>query len=1082
MNKMAKVISYFALMLVVVLCLASCDQLLSGGFSTHDHEYGEWGEDTATCESDGTQTRTCKTCRKEQTRKTGALGHDLVTYRDKEPACTEPGYQNYKKCSRCDKYEGTLIEALGHTMSVWGNSTATCTKSGEEEATCDVCGVKEKRAVEAPGHDIDLYGECRNCHKTDIVVLFEDGKANFNLVVTSKAGGDAMAIADMFIDRLRSLGITMNDTVMDFDTSTVSDCEIIIGTGATGRGDACNITEKELGTEGQMVKIVGNKIIIAGSDDNLTTNAFNRFVEQTLGITSETKSIGYVEVDSDCCYATVKDYIITSIKIAGVDLSQYGYVLDVLSVPSGYPLADVNKFHDDLFALSGYYLNYVASTNMTSSGKYFIVRYVKDAGEEGFRAYMDGDDFVVECAYHNMFNDAFRDFANSNFLFKSGDVSIPADFNYTKTVSVVYYEDFEAVGDGTTCDYEAIYNTHMFANAGGQKVLSKLGANAKYYISAENFTKTIPIKTDVDFCGATFIVNDLGESAYTYRKLALFTLARDYSETIIRDAIKDVPSLDADGNVVLNADGSVKMTTDGIIDDERYQNIKIAVGETDFTWLKSMLNGKSLVKIENKLHKDFIRHGSNQNSGATRRDIFVVNADGTVDPDSAPVFEFDNISTIEIYRADEKPITVQNGNFINICCRTVASTTYTVNGADKDPDNDVVTTYANKFHEYQRGFIVNRSNATIKNVTHKMQDEPDLGWYREGCGYTPDAKHASYGSRHESYPYYGFVFVNHTYNFLLEDTQLCGHTTYYEDKPATASTGWQIPNPVPMGTYDYVLEYADHITFKNVIQVNKETQQDSANKGDYSYLTDTRYWGIMSSNGTKNLTFDGCVINRFDAHRGFWNANIVDTYIGHSFQVIGGGTLYVENVTKAAKSNFMTFRGDYGATFEGDVILKNCVHEARKTHNSWTGSVQAKGSESTVYIMDSGFEVYNYGYSEGEDGYLGGYWYWDFGYTCYMPINVTIDNYKSSAKNNYVYDDLPDILFTSTYEEGKIPDKFTVRNPYQITKTITQMNMSAAIPTCKGTYQRNSHSSYKDYPTYTYTKLKGITVTKKNIG
>ena len=1082
MKIMAKAMAYITLVLVVIFCLASCESILAGGFNTHQHEYDAWGEDTATCEKAGTQTRICKVCNEKQTRKTGALGHDYVSYRDKAPSCTEPGYTSYEKCSRCDSFKGEIIAETGHTFSTWTNNTATCTKNGTEEALCDVCGFKDKRATEASGHDIDIYGECENCHKKDIVVLFENGKANFNVVVTSKASGNGMIAADMFVQKLRSLGVTVNDTVMDFDTSAITECEIIIGAGAVGRPDACSVGEREVGTEGQIVKIVGNKVIIAGGTPALTVSAFDKFVAENLGITDKTKSIDYIEVDSSCTYNNASSYIVNTITIAGRDLAHYEYVLDVAGA-AGYDLTNINKFRDELFSISGYWLNQVSSMNMTPNGRYFIVRHVKDAGEKGFRAYVDGENFIVECAYKNKFDDAFRDFANSNFLFKSGTINIPKDFTYEETVNVVYYEDFGAVGDGTTCDYEAIYNAHVFANAGGQKVLSKLGEQAKYYISAEKFVKTIPVKTNVDFCGATFIVNDLGESAYKYRKLALFTLARDYGEVIYRDSEKNVISTDADGNPILNDDGSYKMTTDGIIDDARYKNVKIAVGQSDFSWLSDALVGKSLVKIENKLHKDFIRHGANQNSGATRRDIFVVNADGTVEADSLPVFDFDNISTIEIYRADENPITVENGHFINICCRTVASTQYIINGADDDESNDIVTTHACKFHEYQRGFIVYRSNATIKNVTHKMQDEPDLGWYLDGCGYTPDSKHNSYGSRHESYPYYGFVFVTHSYNFTLSDTELCGHTTYYEDKPATASTGWKIPNPVPMGTYDYVLEYSDSVTFKNVIQINKEEQATDAKNGNYTYLTDTRYWGIMSSNGTKNLTFDGCSINRFDAHRGFWNATLKDTYIGHSFQVVGGGTLYVVNVTKASKSNFMTFRGDYGATFEGDIIIKDSVFEARKVYNSWTQSTpNAIGSETTGYIMDSGREVYNYGYSSAEDGYLGGYWYWDFGYTCYMPINVTIDNFKSHAKNTYVYDDLPDIIFENTYEEGVTPGKFTVRHPYQITKSITQKNMSAVIPTCKGTWQRNTTNGYRDYPTYTYNRLKSIQVKTENIG
>ena len=77
---------------------------------------------------------------------------------------------------------------------------------------------------------------------------------------------------------------------------------------------------------------------------------------------------------------------------------------------------------------------------------------------------------------------------------------------------------------------------------------------------------------------------------------------------------------------------------------------------------------------------------------------------------------------------------------------------------------------------------------------------------------------------------------------------------------------------------------------------------------------------------------------------------------------------------------------------------------------------------------------------------------------------------------------LPDIIFEKTFVEGVIPDKFTVRNPYQLTKTIAQKNMSALIPTCQGTYQANSTSGYTDYPEYTYEKLNSIPVEETNIG
>ena len=111
---------------------------------------------------------------------------------------------------------------------------------------------------------------------------------------------------------------------------------------------------------------------------------------------------------------------------------------------------------------------------------------------------------------------------------KVGDITFESDFEYTKTVSKVYYDEFGAVGDGVTCDFDAIYNAHVFANNSGQKVYGKTGAT--YFISPEKFLRSIPVRTDVDFCGATFIVDDQGEYAYRLRQRTLFSVDRENSE------------------------------------------------------------------------------------------------------------------------------------------------------------------------------------------------------------------------------------------------------------------------------------------------------------------------------------------------------------------------------------------------------------------------------------------------------------------------------------------------------------------------------------------------------------------------
>ena len=79
-----------------------------------------------------------------------------------------------------------------------------------------------------------------------------------------------------------------------------------------------------------------------------------------------------------------------------------------------------------------------------------------------------------------------------------------------KERNYVTYEDFGAIGDGVTDDFIAIYNTHEYANE--HKISVKGTPGKTYYIHDTSLgTDTIHvavIKTDVDWCGANFIIDD----------------------------------------------------------------------------------------------------------------------------------------------------------------------------------------------------------------------------------------------------------------------------------------------------------------------------------------------------------------------------------------------------------------------------------------------------------------------------------------------------------------------------------------------------------------------------------------------
>ena len=251
---------------------------------------------------------------------------------------------------------------------------------------------------------------------------------------------------------------------------------------------------------------------------------------------------------------------------------------------------------------------------------------------------------------------------------------------------------------------------------------------------------------------------------------------------------------------------------------------------------------------------------------------------------------------------------------------------------------------------YARNISIKRSNVTVSGITHLITDEGDTGA-----------------------PYNGFLNITYCNNVMIENTVFTGHKVYKLSSDVNNS----------MGTYDIALNSANAITFKNCRQTNS--------------ITDTTFWGVMGSNYCKNLTYDGCIFSRFDAHQGTYNATIKNSEIGHQkLSVIGQGTLYIEN-TVFHSDTVVALRSDYGSTWEGEVIFKDI------TINN-TG---------TPILINAGW-VNHY-----------------FGYTCHLPERIVVDG-VTLANKDYFYV-LPNL--GSQVDDATV-DGAANKNPLSLTKTI----------------------------------------------
>ena len=219
--------------------------------------------------------------------------------------------------------------------------------------------------------------------------------------------------------------------------------------------------------------------------------------------------------------------------------------------------------------------------------------------------------------------------SQSVYDFKNG-------YEFTKTFSnYVTYEDFGAVGDGKTDDFEAIIKAHEYANANGLNVLAN--ETATYYIGGAN--KTAHVMTDTDWSTARFIIDDTNAEN---RSSWIFNIAPTKSAINITELVSPVKS------------------------DENN------IGTT--------LENKSLVILTDSNIKHYIRKGANQNSGSNQTDVIIVDENGNISPDTPLLWDFDTITSASAYPIDTETLTIKGGKFTTLANNDASEYNYYARG------------------------------------------------------------------------------------------------------------------------------------------------------------------------------------------------------------------------------------------------------------------------------------------------------------------------------------------------------------------------------------------------------------------
>lgn len=252
-------------------------------------------------------------------------------------------------------------------------------------------------------------------------------------------------------------------------------------------------------------------------------------------------------------------------------------------------------------------------------------------------------------------------------------------------------------------------------------------------------------------------------------------------------------------------------------------------------------------------------------------------------------------------------------------------------------------------------------------------------------------EHRVTGEGEHGAPYGGFINIGDCAYVTVKNTVLTGRKMYQTIGAAGVT--------VSMGSYDLSVNRALNITFINCSQTND--------------IDDSRYWGILGSNYCKNLVYDGCVFSRFDAHMGVANATIRNSTLGHmGINAIGSGTLTVENSTIRGRT-LVNLRSDYGSTWQGEFIIRNCTF------------VPAGGKPVSASLIGGSYSGQH-----------------DFGYTCFMPERITIENLHIDDTNHPEEYNGPAIF--SNFNPEMIDDSYEEKFPYVKTRAVVLKNVTTS--------------------------------------
>lgn len=361
-----------------------------------------------------------------------------------------------------------------------------------------------------------------------------------------------------------------------------------------------------------------------------------------------------------------------------------------------------------------------------------------------------------------------------------------------------------------------------------------------YHIYRLNETGVINIQTNTNWNNANIVIHDENINDKSTKNYAIFQITSGINNVTIKDS------------TIL-------------------ENIEINKQTTKIEELAGY--GECFCIAYNTEKRQYI---VGNNNGATQEDLFKIDNEGNVLNEIQ--WDFEKITAIILIKIPEETITVENANFTTIL-----------------PEID----YEQESGYFNRNIICSRSNTTINNIKHNVNNTERLGG-----------------------PYFGFVKISYVADVKLKNSILYSH------KYSQTSN------------YDLTLEHSINIIVDNVKSNDIEDEQR---------------WGVIASKYTKDVIYKDCILNRIDSHRQAYNLTIEDCVIGiKGLTLMGGGNLNLKNVTRLGYSAFISLRSDYGSSWAGTVNIEDCIYRTKNANNIINFTLEYENEK----MHDYGYDLY----------------------------------------------------------------------------------------------------------------------------